>query len=160
VNNKEKIRVTIIQKLESRHITNLELFVNHISEIYKGLIEIKVIKTWIGLTFKEELKIWQETDIAIGTEGSISLGIIFMKKQSIFISLGVPMFIQGIGNLRSSLSEFLYPSLKYIKVFYYTKYKQEEVKSNGIDINFNYFKSIFNEALKYKKEGFKISFKY
>jgi hypothetical protein len=80
-----------------------------------------------------------------------------MKPKSIFISLGIETLIRGVGTLRGSLSEFIYPSLNYIKILYYSKYQENELKyKNGVEINLEYFKTLMDEAINLlKPNGFK-----
>jgi hypothetical protein len=56
----------------------LEIFLNFLKKEYNQLIDIIIIKNWNELIFVQELKIWQETDIAIATEGKF---LIYKKDQ-------------------------------------------------------------------------------
>lgn len=147
---KNNLIITILQKRLYKILNSNELIqmVNdHITNI-----TIREIEWEKGYSWKEEIKIFLESDIIISIHGTIIDSLFLINEGSIYISLGRPSLLNN-KKIRATAADFLINSIDYIKILSHY-YSWQHIYNHGFYIDSSHLYSTLQYAIKLVNDKF------
>jgi hypothetical protein len=151
----EKLRMILLNKLDKRRIVNIDALVKDLQANFENEVDIQLVY-WEHLkSHQKELEMLSSSHILFGIDGTGTNVMTFLPKGAVFISGSCAM-----NNHPAHLADFLFTSIDYFRVLYYTGYSKDETTCGDaacdIIVNPKKLAPLIREAIRLVREGYPI----